>query len=56
MVGSKLNDVDTQQELWPGGPKRPLLNDYADIAYAINPKTFNPFVAGSTLAVPTKHI
>jgi len=42
VLGSKLNNVDTQQELWPGGFKRLLLNDYADIAYAINPKTLNP--------------
>ncbi|MFT7229083.1 MAG: hypothetical protein ACI8PW_001676 [Methylophilaceae bacterium] len=30
VLGSKLNDVDTQQELWPGGFKRLLLNDYAE--------------------------
>lgn len=42
VLGSKLNAIDTNQELWPGGLRRLLLNDYADIAYQINAATLNP--------------
>ena len=37
-----INDVDGNQELGPGGVKRLLLHDYADIAYQIDPKTLMP--------------
>jgi len=42
VLGSKLKDVDTEQDLWPGPVSRLLFHDYADIAYDINPETLSP--------------
>ncbi len=42
VLGSKLRDVDSNKDLWPGGVRRLLLHNYADIAYEIDPKTLEP--------------
>ncbi|MFV1921729.1 MAG: esterase/lipase family protein [Methylotenera sp.] len=42
VLGSKLRDIDSKKDLWPGGVSRLLLHDYADIAYEINPETLEP--------------
>lgn len=42
VLGSKLRDVDSKKDLWPGGVRRLLLHNYADIAYEINPQTLEP--------------
>lgn len=42
VLGSKLKDVETGEDLWPGNISRLLLHDYADIAYDINPDTLEP--------------
>lgn len=49
VLGSKLKDTQTKQDLWPGGLSRLLLHDYADIAYDINADTLEP-LPGHTLA------
>ena len=43
VLGSKLKDSDTQEDLWPGAVSRLLLHNYADIAYDINPENLEPF-------------
>jgi pimeloyl-ACP methyl ester carboxylesterase len=42
VLGSKLKDVHTQKDVWPGGISRLLLHDYADIAFDIDAKTLEP--------------
>lgn len=42
VLGSKLKDVETQEDLWPGAVSRLLLHNYSDIAYDINPDTLAP--------------
>lgn len=42
VLGSKLKDADTQEDLWPGAVSRLLLHNYDDIAYDINPETLTP--------------
>ncbi len=42
VLGSKLKDVETEEDLWPGAVSRLLLHDYPDIAYNINPETLTP--------------
>lgn len=42
VLGSKLRDVDSKKDLWPGGVRRLLLHNYADIAYEIDPQTLEP--------------
>lgn len=42
VLGSKLKDVETEEDLWPGAVSRLLLHDYSDIAYDINPATLTP--------------
>lgn len=42
VLGSKLKDTETQEDLWPGAVSRLLLHNYSDIAYDINPETLDP--------------
>lgn len=42
VLGSKLKDIDTQKDLWPGTVSRLLFHDYADIAFDVNPETLEP--------------
>ncbi len=42
VLGSKLKDINTEEDLWPGAVSRLLLHDYSDIAFDINPETLNP--------------
>ena len=42
VLGSKLKDTESQEDLWPGAVSRLLLHDYSDIAYGINPQTLAP--------------
>ena len=39
VLGSKLRNTRTQDELWPGSASRLFLHDYSDIALDINPDT-----------------
>ncbi len=40
--GSRLNDINTNEEHWPGSLWRLLFSDYEDIALAIDVETLNP--------------
>lgn len=42
VLGSKVRDKITEEELWPGSASRLFLNDYSDIALDIDPDTLNP--------------
>ncbi|MFW5431200.1 MAG: lipase family alpha/beta hydrolase [Methylophilaceae bacterium] len=42
VLGSKLKDTNTQEDLWPGSISRLLLHNYADIAYEVNADTLEP--------------
>jgi len=42
VLGSKLKDMKTEQDLWPGPASRLFLHDYADIAFDIDPDTLDP--------------
>ena len=42
VLGSKLRDTDTNQDLWPGPASRLFFHDYADIAVDIDSKTLEP--------------
>lgn len=42
VLGSKLKDIETEEDLWPGTVSRLLLHDYADIAFDVNPDTLEP--------------
>jgi len=43
VLGSKLKNIETQEDVWPGAVSRLLLHNYADIAYDINPENLEPF-------------
>lgn len=42
VLGSKLKDIETNEDLWPGAVSRLLLHDYSDVAYKVNPETLKP--------------
>lgn len=42
VLGSKLKDIDTNEDLWPGPASRLFLHDYSDIAFDIDPDTLEP--------------
>jgi len=42
VLGSKLRDTQTQEDLWPGSASRLFLNDYSDIAFDIDADTLEP--------------
>ncbi len=42
VLGSKLKDAYTNEDLWPGAVSRLLLHNYSDIAYEVNPETLTP--------------
>lgn len=42
VLGSKLKNIDTNEDLWPGALSRLLFHDYADIAFDINSNTLEP--------------
>lgn len=47
VLGSKLKNTVTNEDLWPGAVSRLLLHDYADIAYKINPVLLTPLPGDS---------
>ena len=42
VMGSKLRDIETGDDLWLGPIQRILFNDYSDLAYEIDPETLEP--------------
>jgi pimeloyl-ACP methyl ester carboxylesterase len=42
VLGSKLRDTETDEDLWPGPASRLFLHDYADIAFDIDSNTLAP--------------
>lgn len=42
VLGSKLRDKTSNEDLWPGSASRLFLHDYSDIAFDIDPDTLNP--------------
>ncbi len=42
VLGSKLRDKNTNEDLWPGSASRLFLHDYSDIAFDIDPDTLVP--------------
>lgn len=42
LLGSKLRDAKTGEEVWPGGFWKLLLSDYEELALPIDPETLNP--------------
>jgi pimeloyl-ACP methyl ester carboxylesterase len=42
VLGSKLRNTETYEDLWPGPASRLFLHDYADIAFDIDSNTLNP--------------
>ena len=42
VLGSRLKDTTTNEDLWPGAISRLLSHDYSDAAYEIDPDTLEP--------------
>ena len=42
VLGSRLKDTETKQDIWPGAINRLLSHDYSDAAYEIDPETLEP--------------
>jgi pimeloyl-ACP methyl ester carboxylesterase len=42
VLGSRLKDINTKEDVWPGAISRLLSHDYSDIAYEIDPETLAP--------------
>ena len=42
VLGSKLRDRNTGEELWPGSYRRILFSNYSDVALEIDPETLEP--------------
>lgn len=42
VLGSRLKDTHTKEDIWPGAISRLLSHDYSDAAYEINPDTLEP--------------
>jgi pimeloyl-ACP methyl ester carboxylesterase len=42
VLGSRLKDSKTKEDVWPGAISRLLSHDYSDAAYEINPTTLEP--------------
>jgi len=42
VLGSRLKDTQTKEDVWPGAISRLLSHDYSDAAYEINPDTLEP--------------
>lgn len=42
VLGSRLRDVKTKEDVWPGTISRLFSHDYSDAAYEINPETLEP--------------
>jgi pimeloyl-ACP methyl ester carboxylesterase len=42
VLGSRLKDTKTKEDLWPGAISRLLSHDYSDAAYEIDPNTLEP--------------
>lgn len=42
VLGSRLKDTKTKEDVWPGAISRLLSHDYSDAAYEIDPETLEP--------------
>jgi triacylglycerol esterase/lipase EstA (alpha/beta hydrolase family) len=42
VLGSRLKDIETKEDVWPGAISRLLSHDYSDAAYEIDPQTLAP--------------
>jgi triacylglycerol esterase/lipase EstA (alpha/beta hydrolase family) len=42
VLGSRLKDTKTKEDVWPGAISKLLSHDYSDAAYEIDPKTLEP--------------
>ncbi len=42
VLGSRIKDLNTQQDIWPGPTRRLFTHDYSDVAYQIDPASLEP--------------
>ncbi|MGQ0442379.1 MAG: hypothetical protein ACT4OH_02875, partial [Methylophilaceae bacterium] len=42
VLGSRLKNTETKEDIWPGAISRLLSHDYSDAAYEIDPITLQP--------------
>jgi hypothetical protein len=42
VLGSRLKDTKSKEDIWPGAISRLFSHDYSDAAYEINPNTLEP--------------
>jgi pimeloyl-ACP methyl ester carboxylesterase len=42
VLGSRLKDTKTKEDVWPGAISRLFLHDYSDVAYEIDPNSLEP--------------
>ena len=47
VLGSRLKDIKTKEDIWPGTISRLFSHDYSDAAYEINPANLEPIQSNS---------
>ncbi|NOT15137.1 MAG: hypothetical protein HOP21_06100 [Methylotenera sp.] len=47
VLGSRLKDTQTKDDVWPGAISRLFTHDYSDTAFEINPETLEPKVSSA---------